>query len=374
MCPVEITWEQTRAFRLARLHVSEQLGPRSLRKVARDIGGVHAQVASAGELVFAVRAPGLAPRAISRALWERRTLVKTWAMRGTLHYIEADDFPIWAAAARTRNAWRRPSWERAFKIKVAEVEATLEAIPDVLDGRRLTRVELADGLYEHLRSDAVDRRVRSGWGELLKIAASHGLICFGPNEGRNVTFVRPDQWLQSWEQFETDEAIAEVCRRYLASHGPATREEFARWWGFFPPDARRTLESLGDEIVQVDRAGDKAFARTRDLDEMRRGSEDQEVRLLGMFDPYTLAGLPHDAIVPKAMKDKVYRPGAWVSQVVLVGGRVAGTWTHASSKRGSTIAEVAPFEVLTRSQKRAVRERLATLQPYIGEMGSVSFV
>ncbi|MGH2703172.1 MAG: DNA glycosylase AlkZ-like family protein, partial [Actinomycetota bacterium] len=170
-----VGWEQTRAFRLARLHLSKPLGPRSLRRVVRDIAGVHAQVASAGELQCAVRAPGLTPGASERAVG-RRALVKTWVMRGTLHLIDADDMAVFGAAMRTRTHWRRPVWERAFKISAADVESAIDAIGAALDGERLTRVELADRVYEELHNDAIDERLRSGWGELLKIAAAHGRL------------------------------------------------------------------------------------------------------------------------------------------------------------------------------------------------------
>ena len=353
------------------MHLSDPLGPRSLRRIVRDVGGVHAQVTSAGELQCAVRAPGLAPGATDRGL-VRRALVKTWAMRGTLHLIDAGDMALFAAASRTRRHWRRPVWERAFKIKVAEVEAAIDAIADALDGECLTRVELADRVYERMHDDAIDARLRSGWGELLKIVAAHGRLCFGPLRGRNVTFVRPDQWVEGWRDLDPDESIKEVCRRYLASHGPATREEFARWWGFFPPDARRVLEGLGDEVVQVDRSGDRAFLMKRDLKVLRRAAEDSAIRVLGMFDPYTLAGLPHDEVVPKARKDEVYRKGAWVSQVVLRGGRVAGTWIH-ENKSKSTAVEVRAFGKLTKREKDEATQRLAALAPFVGDAQRIRF-
>ncbi len=237
-------------------------------------------------------------------------------------------------------------------------------------GRILTRAGLADEVHRRLHNDAVDERLRSGWGELLKVVALHGLLCFGPSEGRNVTFVRPDQWLAEWRTVATDEAIAEVCRRYLASHGPATREEFARWWGFFPPDAGRVIASLGDEVVRLQRAGEVVYLLRRDLRALERAEEDDEIRMLGMFDPYTLAGLPHEAVVPKAWKGEVYRPGAWVSQVVLSGGRVGGVWTHERKPTGAHVT-VRLFDraVSTKSQ---LEDPLIGLAPYIGKVAELS--
>jgi hypothetical protein len=296
--------------------------------------------------------------------------VKTWAMRGTLHWIEAGDFPVWAAAFATRDHWRKPVWQRAFKMSEADVEAMVEAVTGALDGKLLTRVELADEVHRLLHNDDVDEHLRSGWGSALKLVALHGLLCFGPDKGRNVTFVRPDQWLPDWREVEKDEAIQEVCRRYLASHGPATREEFARWWGFQPANARKVIESLEGEVVEVDRDGDRAYIVRRDLRSLQAVEEDADVRLLGMFDAYTLAGLPHDQIVPKAKKEAVYRKGAWVSQVVMRGGRVVGVWKHDRKPRGTAV-EVDLFDRRAATKKQITQE-LEALEPYIGDIASVT--
>lgn len=235
-----ITWEQARAFRLQRMHLVVPLGPRSLRKVATDLGGIQAQVHTAAELQAAIRIDGLSTGAVDSGLWKSKSLVKTWMMRGTIHYLDARDLPVWAAASATRRSWNKPYWQKAFGITARDVERAIEIIPKALDGQILTREAIADEVHRITKNKAMDELLRSGWGSVLKILAAEGFLCFGPSEGRSVTFTRPDQWLKGWKKPpSTEEAIAVVCRRYLSSHGPATREEFARWWGFMPPDAAR---------------------------------------------------------------------------------------------------------------------------------------
>ena len=207
--------------------------------------------------------------------------------------------------------------------------------PTLSTGQCLTREQVADEVHARVKNKAIDELMRSGWGSVLKIAASQGTLCFGPNEGRNVAFVRPDQWLKGFKHLDVDESIAEVLRRYLVAHGPATREEFARWWGFQPADARKVIESIENELTLVDRDGDKAYVLKKDLKALETAEEDDEVRALGMFDAYTLAGLPHPSIVPKAKKALVYRTGAWVSQTIMRGGQVVGVWTHKAKPAGT---------------------------------------
>ena len=365
------TWGQTRAFRLRRMHLTSPLGPRSLRRVARELGGIQAQVHSAAEMACAVRVNGLGPNAVERALYKNRTLVKTWMMRGTIHYLDPADLPVWASASATRRIWNKPYWQKAFGITADDVEAAIEIIPKALDGACLTREEVADQVHRITRNSAVDELMRAGWGSILKIVAAEGLLCFGPNKGRNVTFTRPDQWLREWrEPPPTEDAIKQVFRRYLASHGPATRQEFARWWGFTPPEASKVLSALADEVVLIDREGDKAYVLPNDLATLEADREDDVVRMLPMFDAYTLAGLPHDAIVPKSQRDEVYRKGAWVSQVVTRGGRVVGVWTHERKPKGTAV-DVKLFRIDAAS-RADVEGALARLERFTGGVTKLS--
>ena len=313
-----------------------------------------------------VRAPGLAANAINDALWRDRTIVKTWLMRGTLHLIAAEDLPVWTAASATREMWNKPYWQKAFGVSAREVETTLEYVQEALDGRVVTREAIADYALERGASKRVDELLRAGWGSILKIVAGRGGLCFGPNEGRNVTFTRPQHWLKEWREVHPHDALVEVLRRYLASHGPATREEFARWWGFPPPRANEVLETLAPELTVLDRDGEKTYLLTGDLDTLDTTPSDTEVRALGMFDAYTLAGLPHDAIVPKAHKTKVYRTGAWVSNVILRRGVVVGTWTFDRKSAGSRV-EVALFRKRSLS-KAELSHGLERLSARFGEV------
>ena len=62
---------------------------------------------SAAEWQAGARIDGLTPGAVQEALWKERTLVKTWAMRGTLHVLSAEELPLFTAAQQaTISRWR----------------------------------------------------------------------------------------------------------------------------------------------------------------------------------------------------------------------------------------------------------------------------
>ena len=99
---------------------------------------------SSAELTVWARVNDLDRRAIQHALWKDRTLVKTWAMRGTLHLLPAAELPVWHAALGTSRRYLRPAlWQKYFGITIEELDRLTEAIGTALQGRTLTREELA---------------------------------------------------------------------------------------------------------------------------------------------------------------------------------------------------------------------------------------
>ena len=100
-----LDWAQVIAWRAARHHLVERAPAKAMLQVVADIAGLHAQVMSSAELTLAARVDDLGPGAVRRALWEERSLVKTWAMRGTLHLLPSAEFPLWQAARSTTRLW-----------------------------------------------------------------------------------------------------------------------------------------------------------------------------------------------------------------------------------------------------------------------------
>ena len=81
----------TLAWRARRQHLETRAPRAAALDVVRDICGLHAQLAASAELSLWARAKSLERDAVSHALWEDRTLFKTWARRGTLHLLPSGD-------------------------------------------------------------------------------------------------------------------------------------------------------------------------------------------------------------------------------------------------------------------------------------------
>ena len=328
-----------------------------------DICGLHAQVMSSAELAAAVRLDGLTPGTVATALWSERSLVKTWAMRGTLHLLPAQDYPLYVAALSNRRFDLDAPWLKYHGLAASDVPALVDAVSDALDGRQLTREELASEVARRLGDGKWEELLASGWGAVLKPVAFQGRLCFGPSEANRVTFVRPDQWIGPFERLDPVESLVEVARRFLTAYGPARVEELARWWGV-PPKAVRPVLKADHGFVQVEVEGGKPAWTVPEAPAV--DDDTPVVRLLPLFDPYTVAVRRNgERPVTGAEKDLVYRKAGWISPVLLVDGEIAGVWEHKEEK-GRLRVEISPFTALPLALSELATVEVERLAAYLG--------
>jgi winged helix DNA-binding protein len=318
---------------------------------------------SAAELQIAVRVD-CSVEEVRKALWSDRSLVKTWLMRGTLHLARAVDLPFYTAAMSRRWIRVSNSWLNFWKLTEPELWQLVDSIGAALDGQPITREELIAKVGQG-KSAALLEALRSGWGGMLKPAARNGRLCFGPNRGQSVTFVNPRDWLPSWNDVDPEAGIVEMARRYLRAFGPATKLDFVRWWGAWPGVGNAAWSGLAGELTHVSVDGARADILTADLEALDKARLDHSVQLLPLFDPYLLGYASREHLFEKIHAPKVSRTAGWISAVVLVNGRVEGTWTHAISKRCLQV-DVVPFKRLSAASAAQVRTRAGEIGKALG--------
>jgi hypothetical protein len=362
-----LTWDAVLAWRTRRQGLHERVPARALLDVASRVCGVHAQVAASAELTLWARLDGLERGAVERLLWEERALVKTWAMRGTLHLLPAAELPLYVGAlSRLTPRHHQPAWLRYHGLDRDQAEAMLAAIPAVLDGEPLTREALAAAVAAHTGDAALTEKLKGGFGDLLKPAAFTGQLCFAPSDGQRVRFTRPDRWLGDMDSAAArgEAAQAEIARRYLTAYGPAPREQFQRWFGMTSPaEAGRWLAAVGEE-VEVD--GGRGWMLPGDAAEAAAAAPAGVVRLLPAFDQYVV-GAPRDAdaVLPAGRRDRVYRPQGWLSPVLFHDGRIAGVWSH--ERRGGRLeVEVERFGRLRPGVRAGAEDEAERLARFLG--------
>ena len=326
---LEVSWAQALAWRMRR-HELDPAGELPLTEVVRRLSGVQAQVASSAELAIRVRSEAVAAGDVGRALADG-ALIKTWAMRGTLHLLTPEDAGAFLSVLAAGRPWERPAWQRYFQMDPATAETFRGAVREALDGRTLTREELIEAVTVTPGLEHVGDGLRSGWGTLLKPVAWQGDLCFGPQTGNRVTFRRPDQASTRWAGIPDPDVAGPVAvAAYLGAYGPATADGFRNWLsrGLIP--ARRVatwFAELGDGMTAIEVGGEPAYILTEHLDDLAMTKPSRTVRLLGGFDQWVLGpGTDDPHVIAPARRSDVSRQSGWIAPIVVAGGIVSGTW------------------------------------------------
>ena len=361
---MSVSWEQVLGWRLARQHLDPVDGASSV-EIIRRLCGVQAQLPSAAALAVAVRQASPDLNAVSRAL-AGRTVVRTWAMRGTLHLLPADDVADVLSLLAAARSWEKVSWQRSFA-SIEQIETLSGAVCDALaDGSALTREKLVDRVLTVTGDEALAELMRSGWSAVLKPLAWQGLIFQGLAGDNRITFVRPDRWLTDWSGLpDPDDAAGRVIERYLSAFGPATPEAFSQWLlrGATPRGTlRRWFAELGERLTPVDVEGSTGYLRTEDLEELTAVRPHPVVRLLPGFDQYVLGpGTADPHVIPAQYRSEVSRVAGWIAPVIVHNGQVAGTWSADSGRPELTFFEPAGRQDVATDLLAAEVERISAL-------------
>jgi hypothetical protein len=306
---------RTRAARQL-LHRPDGLTP---GEVVRRLLAVQAQDLPAARRALRARTRGLTAEAVNAALSEERSIVRGWLGRGTLHMVAREDYPwMLALTAPTQAAdGRRRLGEEG--VSEAEADRAMRVIEDALaDEGPLTRRELA----QRVAAGGI-RTEGQAMPHLLRRAVLRGTAVLGPMRGAQQTVALARDWLgatppASLAGPERDAALAELARRYLAGHGPATERDLAYWAGLPLRDARVGLHAIAGELAVLDHG----------LVDLAAGGERARrtgVRLLPVFDAYLLGWKDRAFAIPSDHVPKVYM-GGLIGPAATVDGRVVGTW------------------------------------------------
>jgi hypothetical protein len=335
-----------------------------VEQVVAALGGLQAQDSAAARLALRPRSSGLVEADVRRACNQERSVVRTWAMRGTLHLVAAEDAgwlvallgPVFLAAGRRRRLQLGLDDDRCNR--------ALAALPAVLAGGPLSRAELVRGLAaEGVRIDPDGQAP----AHLVAYAAMSGLICRGPDlEGDEPGYVLLEDWVGRGGPGDRgpEDALGELARRYLAGHGPAAPEDLAAWSGLPAGRARRAFELVAGELREVELAGRRLWAAAG-APAARAPSGPPVVRLLGRFDDYLLGWRGRDLVLDPRHARRIQAGGGWIHPAVVVDGRVAGTW-RARRAGGRLAVTVEPFGRLPAGTRPGLEAEAADLGRFLG--------
>lgn len=365
---IPLTIEGVMSWRLRQHGIIDRYPAAAMTQIIDRIGGVQAQVMSAAELQIAARVEDVRREDVARTLWTERQLVKSWLLRGTLHLSGIDGYPRLLGALRPFAEGRRAAWYRSYKTTPQEMSALLAGVRAALSDRGISRLDLAEAILAQTGNPGLRDHLLNGWGSMLKPSSYLGDLCFGENDGQNVTFVSPRAWLRTELAIaDADSARLDLARAFLAAYAPTTAAEFGRWSGVGTAAAKKLFAALGDALAPVTVDGWAAVAPADAVNAMRTVDPPRGVRLLPLFDPLTIAISQQPGIVPTQHRGKVYRVAGWISPVVIADGRIVGTWNHTIAKRnGRIIVTIHPFSALPKRFDRGIAAEVARYAAFLG--------
>lgn len=306
--------------------------------VVRWMTAMQAQDFAGAQWSIGLRLPGSTEADIAAAILDR-SIVRSWPMRGTLHFVAAEDLRWMLSLTSERLVKGAMARRAALGLDDRLLEGARSASVAALEGGRiLTR----DAMYDVFARAGVAPEGQRGYHVLWYLSQT-GTLCFGPPEGKQQTFVLAEEWIDGSRMLEREEALGEFVGRYFRSHGPASIRDFAWWSSMTLGDTRIGLAVAGDALSSIERDGEPLyFAADADPAPRRDG-----IRLLPGFDEYLLGYQDRRPQLPGEHSERIVPGGNGMFRSTIVNdGLVVGTWRRTARARGVAI-EAQPFSSLS---------------------------
>jgi len=315
--------------------------------VAERLLAVQGQDPRGFRLAVRARTAGLTAADVERAMSEDRSLVVTWLNRGTLHLVSSEDYP-WLQALTTPPLFTSSARRlRQEGVSEAEAERALATIETALESEGpLTRVQLRE------RIDAAGLRTEGqAMLHLLFLAALRGIVVRGPMIGKQHAYVLVRDWLGEVKPIDREQALAELARRFLVGHQPATDRDLAKWAGLPLRDSRAGLGTIAAELDQ----NEDGLLRLRKQPPADGASPS---RLLGAFDPVLLGWASRLQVLgeheSRVVTGGIFRPFA------LADGRTVAGWKWAKGE-----VTMDPYESLSPKHAAAFEADAADVSRFL---------
>ena len=289
-----------------------------------------------------LRTPGSTDASIEASL-AAGDIVRSWPMRGTLHFVPPQDLGWILSLTADRIISSTAGRERELQLTAADFATARDVAEENLSGGRvLTRDELLAGFVAAGVATTGQRGVH-----LLQRLCLERVAVFGPLQGKKHTFALFDDWVRSPRVLEREEGLGEFAARYFAAHGPATVRDFAWWSSLTLTDARVGVAVVRDRLDELDIEGAAYY-----LDRDTAAAASATVALPG-FDEYLL-GYQDRSPALAAEHAKLVVPGGngLFLPTIVVDGEVVGLWRRTITRAGVAV-EARPFgELSMRARSR----------------------
>ncbi len=345
---------------MTQIRLTNQLLSASRERTPSDIikhlGAVQAQDYSGGEWSIGLRQPGSKLAHVEKEILEGK-IVRTWALRGTLHFLAGAD-ARWIleliAPGLIAGLARR---YKELGLDQAMFRKTNSILASALKGNKhLTRGELK-AIIEKNRISCEGQRMTF----MLHRASLDRVICFGITRGKQQTHALFDEWVPEKRAMDREEALAELALRYFTSHGPATIQDYMWWSGLSAADARAGLEMVKSRLTKLGIGSKDLWGPvTKPFPE----PTSRVVYLLTPFDDFLLGYKDRSASIDNTVSARL-RTGGMPEATIILDGKVTGAWNRKLKRDGITI-ETRTFRKLNSKEEKALQSAVNRYAEFVG--------
>jgi hypothetical protein len=335
-----------RAIASLRLHAQgiSRSRPAGPVEAVAALGGLQAQDYPGALWAIGLRSGGAGEAEVEAAVADG-SIVRSWPMRGTLHFTAAADLRWMIRLLGPRSISGDRSRCRQLGIDAAALSSCRRLFIKALEGGRQQSRAVLFGLLE---AAGIATDGQRGYHILFNLA-QEGLICFAARDGKQQTFALLEEWTPDARILERDEALAELAGRYFSGHGPATLADFVWWSGLTVADARAGLALAAARLARETFEGEPHwFAMDRAPARLPSGA----VHLLPAFDEYLLGYKGRAAVLDPRDAGRVAPGGNGLFRpIIVVDGRVAGVWRRVI-KNGKVSVSIETFGAMSKARMR----------------------
>jgi hypothetical protein len=320
-------------------------------------GAMQAQDYASARWALGVRCANLSDAAVEQAITER-TIVRTWALRNTLHFVAAEDVHWLIGLIGPVMLARNAAHYRKNGLDAAGFEKIDARIRTVLQGgQQLRREELFVAL-EQVGIATAGMRGAS----ILYRAALSGCICPATLRGKQQTYALLDEWVPVKKLLDRDAALGELALRYFRSHGPASLRDFAWWSGLSLIDARRGLALARPSLREVHTDEEVCWLSQSQLPDAAGAPSAQ---LLPAFDEYFLGYANRTPALEARYFSQVMTTNGIFRPTILVDGEIIGIWAR-TLKKGAVSVAPQLFRPLTGDEANALNLAAQRYADFLG--------
>ncbi|MEO7913227.1 MAG: winged helix DNA-binding domain-containing protein [Roseiflexaceae bacterium] len=328
-------------------------------EVVAWLGAVQAQDYLGALWALGLRVPGATEQMIEQALADK-TIVRTWPMRGTIHFVAAADVRWMLELLAPRVVQRTTSRRAGLGLDEKVIAASAKVLTSALEGgKQLTR----PAIYELLAQAKIATDDSRGLHILGRLAHDR-LLCFGARAGKQPTFTLLDEWIPATKPLSHQEALATLAQRYFTGHGPATIQDFMWWSGLTTKEAKAGLAAVEGQLDHK-RIGEREYYFAPNLPEASAKAHD--AFLLPPFDEFLVAYRDRSAALDPRYNNLIVPGGnGMFNPIIVISGRVVGTWKRVF-KRDSVVITFSPFEEFSQTQASAIRAAAERYGEFVGK-------